>query len=260
MENYIFQLRAEIEKAVENSIGMNSIGILFSGGLDSSILAHCAKSHLKGSQITLYTVGTSDSHDILYSEPAADLLDLKSKTILIDSQDIASAVPKLSRILDSKHPVKLSYELPLFFGMAAIDEERILSGQGADELFGGYARYLNMNENELKIALKTDVETLINHEIKMDYKIAHHFKKDLQIPYLHDEVVKAACNIPVHYKVFNGERKIILKETALNLGLAPELANKQKKAVQYSCGIIKELRKMAKQRKLGVNDLIQDLL
>lgn len=261
MKNYLLQIKSSITKAVSESIfKINKIGILFSGGLDSSLLAHLVKNQSKNVKIKLYTVGTIDSRDILFSESAAKLLGLNLEKIVINSQDIASTIPELSRIIDTKHPVKISYELPLFLGMAKIDEECILCGQGADELFGGYARYLNMKENELETALKADIEGLIKDGIKMDQKIAEYFKKDLQTPYLHEEVVKCARNIPIRYKVFDGERKIILKETALSLGLPKELATRQKKAAQYSSGMIKELRKMAKKRNMEVNELMEQLL
>ncbi len=261
MKNYLEDVKNSVLKAVIESIdGSSNIGILFSGGLDSSLLAHLVKIQSKNIPITLYTVGTKDSHDIQNSEPAAKLLDLKLEKILINSQDIASAIGELSTIIGTSHPVKISYELPLYLGLARINEECVLSGQGADELFGGYARYLNMKENELETALKADVEVLIKDEIKMDYKIADHFKKSLKIPYLSEEMVKTAQNIPINHKVCNGERKIILKETAIELGLPSDLAKKQKKAAQYSSGIIKELKRMAKMQKMSVNELIESLL
>jgi asparagine synthase (glutamine-hydrolysing) len=261
MVKYHNDIKDNIIHAVSESISdFNRIGVLFSGGLDSSLIAHLVKVHAENAQITLYTVGTNDSQDILNSESAAKLLDMKFEKILINSQDIASAIGELSTIIGTSHPVKISYELPLYLGLARINEECVFSGQGADELFGGYARYLNMNEYELETALKSDVEALINDEIKMDHKVAEHFKKSLKIPYLHEEVVKTAQNIPIYYKIHNGERKIILKETAIELGLPSDLANKQKKAAQYSSGIIKELKRMAKMQKISVNELIEHLL
>lgn len=238
----------------------NNIAILFSGGLDSSLLAHLVKLHIKVNNITLYTVCTTESQDLSNSESAAKLLGLKLVKIEIDSKDIESAIPNLASIIDSFHPVKISYELPLYLGLAKIDENCILTGQGADELFGGYARYLKMKENELEDALNADIGALIKQDIKMDYRMAKYFKKELKIPYLHKDVVKCAQNIPVKYKVFNNERKIILKEAALSFGLPEELVSRQKKAAQYSSGIIKELRKMAKRKKIGVNELIKGLI
>lgn len=261
MRNYITELKEALIFATMCSLNdLNEMAILFSGGLDSSLLAYLVKDNSKNTSITLYTIGTKESHDIRGSDAAAKLLGLKLKKILINSKDIASAIPILSRIIDSENPVKISYELPLYLALARIDEESVLSGQGADELFGGYARYLKMNKDELEKVLKKDIKTLINEEIMMDYRVADHFKKNLQIPYLHNEVVKTAQSIPIKYKVYDGERKIILKETALDLGLNPQLSNKKKKAIQYSSGIIKDLRKMAKQQKKGVNELIDGIL
>lgn len=260
MEKFIDRLSQSLSKSIsENVIDSNNITILFSGGLDSSLLAYLVKLHYSDKDITLYTVCTKESQDLSNSESAAKLLGLNLVNIEIDSKDIESAIPNLANIIDSSHPVKISFELPLYFGLSKIKEKYVLSGQGADELFGGYARYLKMKENELEDALNADVDALINEGIKMDYKIAKHFKKDLKTPYLHEDVVKCARSIPLDYKVFDGERKIILKDTALSLGLPEKLALRQKKAAQYSSGIIKELRKMAKRKKIGVNELINEL-
>jgi asparagine synthase (glutamine-hydrolysing) len=260
MEKLIFSLNQSLSKSISMNIkDLNNIAILFSGGLDSSLLAYLVKLQIKDNNVTLYTVCTTESQDLFNSESAAKLLGLKLEKIKIDSEDLKSAISDLANIIESSHPVKISYELPLFLGLAKIEEKCVLTGQGADELFGGYARYLKMKENELEDALNSDVKTLIKQEIKMDYKIAKHFKKDLKTPYLYEDVVKCAQNIPIKYKVFNGERKIILKETALSLGLPKELVLRQKKAAQYSSGIIKELRKMAKRKKISVNELINEL-
>ncbi len=244
MKKHLQELTASLSNAVSNCIsGEKAIAILFSGGLDSSLLAWLAKKH---AEITLYTAGTSNSHDLTHAEQAAKLMDINLKCIKITEADIISAIPKLVDIIDTHHPVKISFELPLFLAIANIEEKLILSGQGADELFGGYARYLKMRKDELQTALAKDLKMLISEDIKMDLQIAKHFKKDLKTPYLHEDVVRCAGNIPIEYKVNENQRKIILKETALNLGLPRNIANKEKKAVQYSSGIIKELRKMAK--------------
>jgi asparagine synthase (glutamine-hydrolysing) len=94
----------------------------------------------------------------------------------------------------------------------------------------------------------------------MDYNIAEHFHKVLKTPYLDKAVVKSALQVPVEFKVNNGERKIILKKVAMELGLPVELVEKEKKAAQYSSGIIKELRRMAKQEGMAVNELIERLI
>lgn len=261
MENYLWDVKASISDAVSNCVeGASRTGVLFSGGLDSSLIALLAKKQSKNGQITLYTVGTADSHDLLNAEQATKLLGMNWKKIEVHAEEIILAIPKLAEIIDTHHPVKLTFELPLYLSLANIEDELILSGQGADELFGGYARYLNMEEEELRKAIEKDVKELLGNDIKMDYRIAVYFDKVLKTPFLDENVLKAAMQVPIEYKVDKNQRKIILKEAALQLGLPAEIVNQQKKAVQYSSGILKELRKIAKKKGMGVNELLEHLL
>lgn len=261
MENHQQEVKTAISQAVLKDVeGTNEIGILYSGGLDSSLIALLVKNCAVNADITLYTVGTTNSYDLKNVTHASKLLDMDLKTIEISSGEILEAVPQLKRIIESSHPVKISFELPLFLSLSRVKEDFILSGQGADELFGGYARYLKMDRKRLKEALISDVDSLIGDDIKMDHRIAEHFHKILRMPYLNEDVVKKAIRVPVEYKVNNGERKIILKKIALALGLPATLVNEEKKAAQYSSGILKALRRMAKKEGIGVNELIEHLI
>jgi asparagine synthase (glutamine-hydrolysing) len=261
MEKHLLNLKTQLLKAmVQGSRRGSEIAIMFSGGLDSSLLAYLADNHAEYPDITLYTVGTRMSHDIISAEKAAKILSLRLMPLEITIQDILSSIPDLAKLIDTDHPVKISYELPLYWGLSHIREDFIMYGQGADELFGGYARYLKMENNDLEIALKKDTDTLLSQGLVMEQNIARHFGKDLHAPYLDEDVVNAALQIPLEFKVREGERKIILKSLAAELGLPSELVNREKKAAQYGSGIIKELRKAAKTRKMGVNDLIGHII
>jgi asparagine synthase (glutamine-hydrolysing) len=255
------KLKVALLESLSNSLeNIERIAILFSGGLDSSLLVYMAKNYARSSDITLYTVGTSTSQDIISAESAAKILGIKLKKLVITNQDILSTIPKLAKLIDTNHPVKISYELPLYLGLSHITERFVLSGQGADELFGGYSRYLKMDKDDLDFAMKKDLKTLISHGFVMEQQIAKHFEKHLIAPYLNQNVVNAANQVPIEFKVREGERKIILKELASELGLPLELVKREKKASQYGSGIVKELRKAGKSRKMGVNDLIEVLI
>jgi asparagine synthase (glutamine-hydrolysing) len=260
MQRYIEELKSSLSYSVTKCVeDANEIGILFSGGLDSSLIALLAK-NTENAKITLYTVGTPGSHDISNGQKISRLLGLNWRKIEITPEQITKAIPKLAKIIGSRHPVKISFEMPMFFAMANTKEELIISGQGADELFGGYARYIKMEKEELKAALKRDIELLVTKNIKMEFAMAEHFNKILKLPYLHEDVVKIANEVPNEYKVKNDERKIILRKVAGQCGLPNEIVNQDKKAAQYSSGIIKELRKAAKKKGMGVNELIEHLL
>lgn len=261
MENHVAGLKNALCESVKKSVsGAVKVGVLFSGGLDSSLLAHLAKRYAGDADITLYTVGTVVSHDMIKARQASWLLKMKLKEVVVKGGDIESSLPLVADIIGSRHPVRLSFTLPLYFGLKNARASVVLSGQGADELFGGYSRYLKMENNELEENLKKDVDDLINRDIAMDHAIARHFGKNLITPYLDEEVVARAALIPPEYKVRDGQRKIILREAALELGLPAELAKREKKAAQYSSGMIKELRRTAKRRGMQVNELIECLI
>jgi asparagine synthase (glutamine-hydrolysing) len=261
MEECVGALKSSLCNSVKKSIeDAKEIAILFSGGLDSSLLAHLVKIYAKGARITLYTVGTVVSHDMIKAKQASSILNMELRQVVIKGAEIESALPEVAEIIGSNHPVRLSFTLPLYFGLKSIPENLVLSGQGADELFGGYARYIKMEGEELAESLKGDVNDLMNQDIMMDYAIASHFGKSLKTPYLDQGIVTQAILIPPHFKVNDGQRKIVLREAAIELGLSPELAKREKKAAQYSSGIIKELRRIAKRRGMQVNELIEDLL
>jgi asparagine synthase (glutamine-hydrolysing) len=127
--------------------------------------------------------------------------------------------------------------------------EKVVVGQGADELFGGYQKYLNILRTNgapsLEKALWDDFEELQNHGISRDEVSVSMFAEPI-MPYINKKVVENAFSLPVKYKinVLNGDRKIILRSIAKELGLVKEIYLHPKKAMQYSSGIQKVISRI----------------
>jgi len=251
------EMADEIEKRLTTSIsklteGVKRVAVPFSGGLDSSIIAELAS---RSADVTLYVVGFEGSHDIRTAHESAFLLNLPLIEIMIGENDVENAIPVLKKIIKSDNPVVLSFELPLFFTAKNSIEKILLSGQGADELFAGYAKY--MKNKNLEKTLENDVGELKNRGILRDENIALYFGKELRAPFLDENVVKIGLSIPGEYKIRNGIRKHVLREVGKSLGLPEEIVTREKKAAQYSSGIIKAMKKLAKERNLRLNAYIK---
>ena len=137
---------------------------------------------------------------------------------------------------------------------------RIVFGQGADELFGGYKKYEALEGKELEEQLRSDVKNLGKDNLVRDVKLGYSFEMKLITPYLQWDVIKAGLNIPIEYKVRKVDgniiRKYILRELALKY-IPKEIAYRDKKAVQYSTKTSNILMKIARREGMKIREYLQ---
>lgn len=120
-----------IEQAIRRRVLASDVpvGILLSGGLDSSIVYRVAE-NLRA-DMTIYHA-PNDERDYL------NMLNPKGKLVEIDMGGVAAGLDEVLRA--NEGPVDLGSMIPQFFLGQAVEERVALSGDGADELFGGYRR------------------------------------------------------------------------------------------------------------------------
>lgn len=252
-----------VEKRVENIV---NIGLIFSGGVDSTILAVILKDiaekrekdeNLKPLHITLYAVGLENSQDISFSKRIAEDLELELKTIIIDEDIIRNSVEDVLTAIEDANIMKLGVGMTIYLATKAIHEDGIkvaLSGQGADELFGGYNRYLKHFEDNtlfdayfnLDEEIYHDIANLYHVNLERDDAVSMANGVELRVPFLDKEVINLALDIPGKFKIKNNEdllRKHIIRELALDIGVPEYIALRPKKAAQYGSGINKKLKK-----------------
>lgn len=230
----------ELGEAIAESVRLRSdTGITaLSGGVDSCLVAFFAG-------LPCMTAGTEDSHDINQGRRAADLLGLSCESVLITRRDVEEGLTTVIPIIPKVNPVEVAIAVTQYCITKWAGEhgyERILTGQGADELFGGYARYLE-SEN-LEDELNKDFEGL-KLQAQRDQSVAALHGTYLSMPYLDARVVRAARSIPASGKVAGGVRKLPLREVAAR-HIPPELAWHDKKAMQYGSGVWKIIRELAR--------------
>ncbi len=243
----------ELGLALESAIQElpESLSILFSGGLDSSLLAYLSKE--QGKRVLLYSCGTEDSHDSTWAPRAADILGLPLNFLRYMDEEIVGAMRLLKKVTGEESPLLILIELPLFFITRSSIEPVLVSGQGADELFRGYKKY------EREDTSVEDIKRVLEHVVPLERKIANAHGKEMVYPYLNKKVVEVAARIPYGLSIQNGARKYVLRSTASKLNLDSELAWKPKKASQYSSGFKDEVKRIAKQSNKTVHEFISEL-
>jgi asparagine synthase (glutamine-hydrolysing) len=252
---YAEQILNVLQNAVREYVAGRAVGVLFSGGLDSTIIAKIAADY---GRVKLYTIGTEGAHDLLVARETAEELSLDWAPILLDEKAIIANLIPLSRLLGDQAPLPLSYEMPLFVVASVSIESILLSGQGADELFGGYSRYLLMDDNQLAEGMKSDIEALLSRGVDGENRIASHFRKQILHPYLHPTVVREASLLPLRQCIDGQSRKVVLRDIAMLLGLT-QVAVRPKKAAQYGSGVMKVMKAEAKRLGVGLRELVPAL-
>lgn len=134
-------LRNKIEMAVQNTlIADEKVGVMLSGGLDSSIIAAIASKYEL--QLPTYTVSLlKNSEDAKYSQELATLLKTDHHEIHIDPETLAETIEAL--LGDIAQPFADTALIPTYIlsKFASKDVKVLLTGDGADEVFAGYGYY-----------------------------------------------------------------------------------------------------------------------
>jgi asparagine synthase (glutamine-hydrolysing) len=141
-----------------------------------------------------------------------------------------------------------------------------LAGQGADELFGGYQRYVTEfckdGGEAVRKTMFGDVVRIHESNLERDLKITGFHNVELRVPFASFDLVEFALGLPVEFKIESKAdtlRKLVLRKMALNAGMPISMAQKPKKAVQYSTGINNAIKRIAKINEKKVNEYINDL-
>ncbi len=250
--NYYKELLKKVlmDSVKKRVAGLDRVGIIFSGGLDSSILAKISKD--LEVETFLYTVGTENSSDMKYAKQVANSLYLPLKTKVVALEDVKHYTGLVLNAIEEYNVMKLGVGMPSYIAseLACQDGIRVmLSGQGADELFAGYQRYTQFYKEygeKTTEDLKADVSNLYHVNLQRDDAVTMANSVELRVPYLDSDVVDVGLNIPMKYKLGKDPqdlRKCILRRVASDLEVPRKAVLRPKKAAQYGSGIHRLLAK-----------------
>jgi len=229
-----------LDNAVKKNISGSEAAVAFSGGLDSALLAKLASRY---ASVHAYTIGIAGAYDLANAERSAKAIGIPLEKIIASKDEVVRASEEAGKIVLDPSILDIHIATPLQLLCRHARSKgvtELLIGQGADELFGGYARYEKMGKEQLQSALQTDYEKLPAILKIRDCAVALHNGITLKTPYLEKEVADFALGLPLEFKVNKG-RKIILREAARLAGLPPEICAQPKKAIQYGSGVSKVL-------------------
>ena len=201
-------LKKTLLKAIKKN---NCEGLLFSGGLDSSIIASLSPSVIG---ITVSLGPTSE--DSALSASLANHLKVKHFQKKVDIDKAIDTIPAVIKIVQSFDPA-LPNDLAIYFGLKEAKRlglKKVATGDGSDELFAGYSFMQDMDDVEKYIHMLSE---------KMSFSsivIGQFFQISIVQPFCDKSLIDFALQIPINLKIKKTNGRIwgkwILRKTYEN--------------------------------------------
>ncbi|MEK6949914.1 MAG: asparagine synthase-related protein [Nanoarchaeota archaeon] len=246
------KLAALIEKAlVSRAENLGKFGILFSGGVDSTLIAFLCKKY--NYDFTCFTIGLENSQDIEYAIKISEKYNFNLSYKILSLEEIEAIIKNTAKILKSADIIWVSVGSVLYAAskLALHSNTKVLfAGLGTEEIFAGYQRHADALQNNGFEAVHREswngLKNMWQRDLLRDCKIAKALGVELKTPYMDLNVIREAMSVSPIYKLDKENKKIILREIAEDFGLEKEFAYRPKKAAQYGSNFLKGIDKLAK--------------
>ncbi len=249
MEN---KLKNVLIDAVEKNLNKNEkVGLLFSGGLDSSIIGKILID--LNVDFVPITVGIKNSKDVIASKKMAKDFFKNHVIIDVNKKVIEKTIPEVIKIIDNSNVVDISVGCVTFLASkyaSIFGLKKIISGLGSDEIFCGYKSHeVALDKGFEEVHKECEKRVMdVKKDLERDTKISKNFDIKIITPFLEKEVVELGININPKEKISSDSKKIILRKVAKKIDLPFDICERKKKAAQYGSGIQKIIKKISKKQ------------
>jgi asparagine synthase (glutamine-hydrolysing) len=221
------------------------VGIIFSGGIDSVIIAWLAKKMVR--DVICYTGGIQGSSDIAFARLIAKRLNLKLRVNELTQNEVEEMIPEVINTIEDTNAGQIEVAVPVYAAVKLAHEDGInvmFSGQAADELFGGYSWYTKVVEKEgyekLREHMTEDMLLLYRETLEREDKITMAHSIEMREPFLDLKVIAFSMQTDMKLNVKGSADafgKHVHRKLAQKLGIPRNIAYRVKEAAQHGSGM-----------------------
>jgi len=249
------ELREAFEAAVHRQL-MTDVpyGVLLSGGLDSSLVAAVAaryarhriedgdRSEAWWPRLHSFAIGLAGSPDLAAAKIAADMLGTVHHGFEYTFEEGLDALPEVIRHIETYDVTTIRASTPMFLlarRIKAMGVKMVLSGEGSDEIFGGYLYFHKApNAREFHEELVRKLDALNNYDCLRANKSMMAWGVEPRVPFLDRAFLDVAMRMDASHKMVDKAsgriEKAVLRE-AFEGYLPKEILWRQKE--QFSDGV-----------------------
>ncbi|TXH84923.1 MAG: asparagine synthetase B [Rhizobium sp.] len=208
----IAECRKRMENAVRKQVATDlPIAVIFSGGLDSTIILHLATKFHR--DVTAFSIGTETSADLAFARRFCAERGISHVVTDFDYGQIARNIRNSIFNGEFFEPVDISDMLTMAAVYAAVRANGFkvaLSGDGSDEIFAGYDLFKTTSD---PYGLSTyRLNNLYRTDLQRTDRSSMANSIECRVPFLDRAVIEHAMSLPFDMKVRNGVEKYVLRE------------------------------------------------
>jgi asparagine synthase (glutamine-hydrolysing) len=238
--------RALVSSMRKRTQDFDRIGIIFSGGIDSVIIAWLAKKMVR--EVICYTGGVEGSSDIAFARKIAKRLNLKLRVNELTHNEVEEMIPEVINTIEHTNAGQVEVAIPVYAAVKLAHEDGIkvmFSGQAADELFGGYSWYSTIVRDGggyagLRHYMNEDIQLLYKETLEREDKITMAHSIEMREPFLDLRLIRLSMKIDLRLNVkgvSDAFGKHVHRKLAQELGIPRDIAYRSKEAAQHGSGI-----------------------
>ncbi len=238
------RLRETLERAVRKRLMSDvPVGAFLSGGLDSSLIAALMRREVP--KLHTFSVGIEGSRDLEAARLVSGHLGTVHHEHVFSREDVLEALPEIVYHLESFDQDLVRSAIPCYFTsrLASDHVKVILTGEGADELFAGYAYCRSIARmSDLHAELHRSVCSLHNVNLQRVDRLTMAHGLEGRVPFLDLELIELAGRVRPEMKLLRrpGRRPVekwILRRVASDL-LPEEIVWRQKEQFDEGSGTV----------------------
>ncbi len=205
------RLRLAFEKAVHRRM-MSDVpwGVLLSGGLDSSLVASISMRKFKeagGQKLHSFCIGLEGSPDLAAAQKVADYLGTTHHSFTYSIQEGIDAIREVIYHLETYDTTTVRAATPMYLmarKIKAMGIKMVLSGEGADEIFGGYLYFHKApNPEEMHLELRDKLANLHLFDCLRANKSTSAWGVEARTPFLDADFLDEAMTLDASFKMID---------------------------------------------------------
>lgn len=206
-ENALYNVKHLLQNAVKKQLMSDApFGVLLSGGLDSSLVAAIAARELRelgpkgtGSVLHTFSIGLVGSPDLKYARAVANYLGTQHHEFVYTIDEGIDALPSVIWHIETYDVTTVRASVPMFLLAKRIKQlgfRMVLSGEGSDEMFGGYLYFHKAPDDrsfQTETALK--ISELHKYDCLRCNKSMSAWGVEARVPFLDKDFLDVVMNI-----------------------------------------------------------------